>query len=264
MNDQRQTIARQGSDAGPASDDEAIGRLSRRIADLYESLGRVNQARADCERTGGRTASGLGGPSLQPWRRPGDPPEVSVPPMKTDGYAFGLCEAYRDRGRARLGREEYHLALDDFATALCLHPYTSLREFAPEYWGGRYEALGKLSEAFPTPREGSDGPTPDEPAPGWMVRSIPAGHLVVGDNVILGHYPATTEGRWAAVRHADRLAGDAEARSFFDNRYLTESHEFDVLVYAFDGARLRLEHQAPFEDDHRPGSGTDDVRDEVE
>jgi hypothetical protein len=90
-----------------------------------------------------------------------------------------------------------------------------------------------------------------------MVRRIPAGHLVVGDDAILAHLPATCEGRQASVRLADRLAGDAAARSFFDDRYLVDFDEFDLLVYSFDGSRLRLVHLAPCVDDDPESSPID-------
>ncbi len=180
------------------------------------------------------------------------------------GFSVGLDLAYADRGRARLARQEYHLALADFAAALIIHPASSVRDMSWKLWDGHSEAVRKLSEAFQTPEDVVDSPLHEATAPPWVVRSISAGYLLTGDYAILAHFPATPEGRLDAVRHADRLAGDAEARSFFDNRYLTETHEFDVLVYAFDGVRLRLEHLAPSVDEDDLGSAPVDPSGEAE
>lgn len=249
MSERQQTISRGEVGHKPAPHEESIERLSRRIAEIHEHLGRAHQARAEFERAGGQYAPSFGSPSADPWYPPGDLRENLGPPPRPDGFTVGLCEAYEDRGRARLAREEYHLALADFAAALLLHPAASFHDMTGDLWAGRTEAWDNLCGSFPSPEDSADGSPPEAPAPSWMARWIPAGHLIVGDNAILAHYPATPEGQRAAVRHADRLVGDAEARSFLENRYLVNRDEFDVLVYSFDGARLRLEHLAPFIDD---------------
>ena len=248
MNDRLQAISTQGTGQGAPPDDGAVDRLSRQIAEIHEHLGGEHRARAEFDGAGGQYTSGPASPSAVPGYPPSDLRDNLGPSPMPHGFSVGLCEAYEDRGRARLAREEYHLALADFAAALMIHPASSVRDMSGRLWDGRYEAIRNLSEAFPKPEVVNGKPRHEATAPQWVVRSISAGHLVVGDFVILAHYPATPEGREAAVRAADRLAGDAEARSFFDNRYLTKSHKFDVLVYAFDGARLRLEHLAPFAD----------------
>ncbi len=252
MNERQQAISRGGIGDGPAPEDGTIDRLSRRIADLHEYLGRAHQARADFERRGGRIPISFGGPSPKPWYRPGDPLEAFGPPPRPDGFAVGLCEAYRDRGRARLAREEYHLALADFGAALYLHPAASERELTGDLWDGRTEAWDNLCGSLPELGGEGDTPHPEAAAPPWMARSITSGHLVVGDNVILGLYPLTPEGHRAAVEQAERLAGDAGARSALVNRYLVDSDDFDILVYAFDGARLRLDFDAPVLDEDDP------------
>ena len=261
MNDRQQAISTQDTGQGATPDVGAVDRLSRRIAEIHERLGGEHRARAEFDGAGGQYSSGLASPSAVPECPPCDLRDNLGPSPMPSGFSVGLCGAYEDRGRARLAREEYHLALTDFAAALLIHPGSAI---LGELWDGHCEAIRKLSEAFPTPEDMSGKPRQEATAPPWVVRSISAGHLVVGDFVILAHYPATPEGREAAVRAADRLAGDAEARFFFDNRYLTKTHEFDVLVYAFDGARLRLEHLAPFAEEDDPETSPIDPSGEAE
>ena len=243
--------------------DDAVAGLSRRIAAIHERLGDWHRARAEFERQGGRPGPDAAHPVDEPWSRPGNPLSPLGPPLQAGGFEAGLCHAYRDRGRARLAREEYHLALADFGAALVFHPAAADRDLTGDLWDGRTEAWDNLCGSFPERGDEGDKPPPEAAAPPWMARSITSGHLVVGDNVILGLYPPTPEGHRAAVEQAERLAGDAGARSTLVHRYLVDSDDFDVLVYAFDGARLRLDYQAQHLDDYGPdpriASGTDDA-----
>ncbi len=158
MSEQRETGVDDRERVAETFSDGAVDRLSARIAEIHEFLGRAYRERAEFERAGGRPVPDGASPGMGSWYQPGDPLAPLGPPPRADGFAVGLCDAYCERGRARLAREEYHLAVSDFGAALSLHPAASRKDLSGELWGGRAEAMEHLRGAFPTP-EGGGWPT---------------------------------------------------------------------------------------------------------
>jgi len=230
---------------GDPPTDEAVDRLTQKIAEIHERLGAGHQARAAFERAGDRGGREATDGNLGSWYRPGDPMIPFGPPLRPDGFAVGLCDFYSERGRARIAREEYHLAVADFGAALAFHPAASQPDFCADLWDGRQQAYAQLRGSFPSPGDKhGDSSGVGTPAPAWMTRVLPKGYLVVGDDAILMSYPLTPEGRTAAIDQAECLAGDGRFRNFLVERYLVDYEDFEVFVYSFDGFRLVLEHLA--------------------
>lgn len=165
-----------------------------------------------------------------------------------------ISQAFTVRGNALLADGYYHLAVSDYGVALNhrLHK-TPEDDYNPEATENRLKALDYLGWFF------RSRPNPGQPDPNMSAlerdavckAKIPHGYLIVADDEsILTFCPLSDEGREEALAFADELAIDAHLRFKIDNLYLTETDEFEITVYRYDGTNLEEVHRAPARDEY--------------
>jgi len=148
-----------------------------------------------------------------------------------------ISRGFTSRGDAFMAKGLYHLAISDYGEALNHRPYAlHSREYDPVASANRREALNILHHYFDCGGDPTRLPPEIPEATREAVRKakVPRGYLVVGHGNILGTAPFTPEGRQLAIDYADKVASDGQLRSRLDNAYLTESDEFDAVVYEHD------------------------------